>query len=219
MNKKTYLAASLIIGLIVLGVAGLTYRLFFLKLVRVPTGAMMNTIIPGDQLIVNRLWSAPNRGQIILFKYSNDPQMYIARVIGLPGESVQLRNSTVYINGSQLEEERIIVNRKSFDSTEHLEEVAREGKGSYQVFYGERGLESIENQSLDIEKSFGIVEPYRIPDGSYFVLGDNRDNSYDSRYRGAVSGDCVWGSTSIIYLSSPIHSQDLRWDRIMKRIK
>jgi signal peptidase I len=61
-------------------------------------------------------------------------------------------------------------------------------------------------------------KPYHLGADEYFLLGDNRDNSYDSRFRGPVPRSLIWGTTSLVYLSSPINSDEVRWNRVMKRI-
>lgn len=112
----------------------------------VPTGSMENTIMPKDRLIGNRLaykMDDPERGDVIIFRYPDDEKkLYVKRIIGLPGETVTIKDGKVYIG----------------DSTEPL----------------------IENY---IKEEFtGEFGPYVVPDDSYFMLGDNRNNSLDSRY-------------------------------------
>lgn len=75
------------------------YRIFFMWMVRVPTGSMLNTIVPGDHLVVNRSFGEIERGRIVVFQYPGDSAYYVARVVGLPGETIQLRGMSVYING------------------------------------------------------------------------------------------------------------------------
>lgn len=112
----------------------------------IPSGSMENTIYPGDRLIGFRLaylMKEPERKDIILFRFPDDEsQIFIKRVIGLPGETVRVEDGKVYIN----------------DSDEPLEEP-----------YLKETMEG----------SFG---PYEVPENSYFVMGDNRNNSRDSRY-------------------------------------
>ncbi len=127
---------------------------------------MMNTILPGDQLVVNKLLGNPTRGEIVVFEYPGDPARYIARVIGLPGETIQLRGTGIFINGQQLDEERVIVSRRSFESTEHREELSTEGKGRYRVFYGERSSGADENEpGPGNEETIGILGTFPDPQG------------------------------------------------------
>ncbi len=112
----------------------------------VPTGSMENTIMPKDRLIGNRLsykFGEPERGDVIIFKFPDDEsQLYVKRIIGLPGETVTIKDGKVYINDSE---------------TPLVENYIKE------EFTGDFG-------------------PYVVPEDSYFMLGDNRNNSLDSRY-------------------------------------
>lgn len=112
----------------------------------IPTGSMQDTIMPKDRLIAFRLsylFSQPERGDIIVFRPPDDEKsLYVKRVIGLPGETINIIDGKVYINDSDkpLDEEYIM------------------------------------------EEMLGSFGPYEVPEDSYFVLGDNRNNSKDSRY-------------------------------------
>ena len=112
----------------------------------VPTGSMENTIMPGDRIIALRLtyyFSQPQRGDIAVFRYPDDPDvLYVKRVIGLPGETVNIKDGKVYIN----------------DSAEPLDD------------------------SYVKETPLGDYGPYQVPEGCYFMMGDNRNNSLDSRF-------------------------------------
>lgn len=112
----------------------------------IPTSSMESTIMVGDKIVGNRLaylFSEPERGDIVIFKYpDNEEENYVKRVIGLPGETVEILDGKVYIN----------------QSSEPLEEPYL---------------------SVVMQDSFG---PYVVPEGSYFMLGDNRNVSKDSRY-------------------------------------
>ena len=112
----------------------------------VPTGSMENTIMTGDRVIGNRFaysFSDPQRFDIIIFRYPDDEsQLFIKRIIGLPGETVEIRDGKIYLNGSD----------------EPLEDVQTK------------------------ETMVGSFGPYTVPENSYFVMGDNRNDSKDSRY-------------------------------------
>ena len=125
---------------------------FILVNATVPSGSMENTIYPGDRLFGLRLtylFSDPKRGDIVVFRYPVDESLgiktnYIKRIIGLPGDTVEIRNANVYINGSD----------------EPLDEPYLKEEW--------------------IERNDGLI--YHVPDDSYFMMGDNRNNSSDSRY-------------------------------------
>ena len=112
----------------------------------VPTGSMENTIMPGDRIIALRLTyyvSSPERGDIVVFRYPDDESvLYVKRVIGLPGETVEVKDGEVYINNSDTPLDDSFVN----------------------------------------EQPVGDFGPYEVPEGCYFMMGDNRNNSQDSRY-------------------------------------
>jgi len=111
----------------------------------VPTGSMENTIMPGDRLIGNRLAflkDTPERGDVVIFHYPDDEEeLYVKRVIGLPGEVVEIKDGKVYIDGSP----------------------------------------TPLDDSFIPEKMIGSYGPYTVPENSYFMLGDNRNDSKDSR--------------------------------------
>jgi signal peptidase I len=192
--------------------AALVYRIFFLKLTYVPQGAMANTILAGDYVFVIRTFSDIERGWIVVFKYPGDSSQYIARVVGLPGETIQVRDRSVIINGKPLEEQRVSVKPQEPGDFGPLAEISTNGTGPYRVFYTEGGAGSPD------DLTFGIATPFQIPKDSYFVLGDNRDNSLDSRTYGVVPRHLIWGRASSIYWSTPVYSDDVRWERVFKPV-
>lgn len=138
----------------------------------VPTGSMENAIMPGDRLIGNRLAylkDDPMRGDIIIFKYpDNEEELYVKRIVGLPGETVEIRQGEIYINGSEqpLHED-------------YLKERWTVATGDYY---------------------------FEIPEDSYLVLGDNRNDSWDARYwtNTYVHKDKILGQAVFVYW--PFHN-------------
>jgi signal peptidase I len=216
MRKRTIIVCAVGLVIFLSSVGLLAYRVFFLKLIRVPTGSMMNTILPGDQLTVSKLLREPRRGDVVLYSYAG-MESYLGRIIGLPGESIQLRGTAILINDKPIDEERATVAPEGL-TDQQLSELSHEGQGPYCVYYAQRsddGAEALESN----EKTFGIKEPFRIPKDTYFILGDNRDNSEDGPYRGPVPREWIWGTVSIVYWSEPVHGGDVRWERLGKVVK
>jgi signal peptidase I len=152
----------------------------------IPSGSMENTLLIGDHLIMSRvgydagipftnihvpLWRDPKRQQIVIFKPPFDPAQpdYVKRVIGLPGETVDVRDGAVWINGKKLQETYTIGRSES--------------PGRSQLIAPFTGL------------------PFSVPDNCYFVMGDNRENSLDSRYWGCVPRNDILGTPVLIYMS------------------
>ena len=169
-------------------ILALFVRTFVVQAFKIPTGSMENNLLIGDHLLVNKFVFAPTRtwleekllpidpirrGDILVFKYPEDPERdFIKRTIGLPGETVELRNKTVYINGKPLDEPYV-----------HFLQPA----GAYGEF-----------AAYDVRERYG---PVTVPAGQYFMMGDNRDNSQDSRYWGFLRRDYIKGKALVIYWS------------------
>ena len=171
-----------------LGIAlilALIIRAFLVQAFSIPSGSMQPTLLIGDYLLVNKFsygirnpftnkvlvpLGQPRRGDVVVFIFPQDPTKdYIKRVIGLPGDKVQLVNKKVYINGELIETPQAV-----YDDSDRIpgNQVARDNFG-----------------------------PAVVPPNSYFVMGDNRDHSYDSRFWGFVSMDALRGKALIIYFS------------------
>ena len=136
----------------------------------VPTGSMENTIMAGDRVIALRLsylFGSPERGDVAIFKYPDAPDgetvLYVKRVIGLPGDTVEIMDGNVYINGEVLEEDYIK------------------------------------------ETTMGDFGPYEVPEDCYFMMGDNRNNSQDSRFweNKFVEEDDMLGKVLFKYYKKP----------------
>ncbi len=160
------------------------------------------------------------RGDIIVFKYPgfrNNPARdrargitpyqinYVKRVIGLPGETVEFRNNQVFINGQLLPEHRIIGDADDDQSALETKEIeAKTPDEPYSVYYSERTMKASENGQPPGRNGydFGVEgKVTQIPDDSYFVMGDSRDNSEDSRFWGFVNRDLVIGQAMFVYWS------------------
>lgn len=182
--------------LIVIVMIVLLIRAFVAQAYNIPSGSMKPTLLVGDFILVNKLvyrFSEPKRGDIVVFKYPIDPNIdFIKRIVALPGEEVEVRNNQVFINGKPLP----------------LIEVGRgEENGVRKVIYEEVLPEGIKHKVQFYEdfpfskRDFG---PVVVPPNHYFVMGDNRDNSEDSRYWGFLPRENIVGKAFVIYFSGDV---------------
>jgi signal peptidase I len=201
-----------------LGLCGTIYRMFFVWFAHVPTGAMMNTILIGDRVIFTRSFFEIERGSVVTLQYPNDSLWYTARVIGLPGESIEIRGQSVVINGTELPEQKVFARERDSSGFDQLEEVSTEGSGPYKVFYTRPGgAEALPEDGTP----FASSAPLRLGEAEFFLMGDNRDNSEDSRFRGPVPRSMIWGTASAVYYSAVVDNgeEHVRSDRFFKKIK
>lgn len=184
-------------------VLALFIRTFIVQAFKIPSGSMQPTLEIGDHILVNKFIygikapfvgttlipvSEPQHNDIIVFKYPEDPDKdFIKRLIGLPGDTVEVKNKKVYVNHQPL--------------------VPDMG-----VHTDSRVLSGI----LNPRDNFG---PVTVPPDSYFVMGDNRDNSYDSRFWGFVGQKAIKGKAFIIYWSWNSEAFGVRWGRIGELLK
>jgi signal peptidase I len=206
---------------VIMALFGMT---FIVQAVKVPTGSMQNTITIGDHLLVNKFIFAPGeslpflpqrdikRGDIIVFKYPGNPYdpkrddradnrpiftNYVKRVIGLPGDRIRIEGNNVIVNDQVIPEHRIEAkdhNRR--DPLEIVNSPERKPGELYDVYY--RPGPADDDQEYDVFQGKAEII---VPTASYFVMGDNRNNSEDSRYWGFVPRDFVIGRAMFVYWS------------------
>lgn len=194
-------------------------RSFLVEPFRIPSGSMMPTLLIGDFILVNKFTygirlpvintkiielNTPNRGDIVVFRYPKDPSVdYIKRVIGLPGDKVAYYNRALHINGR-------IISQKSLGVYQGVGEGANMTGTEHKL----ENLETVEHSIL-VRNGFPSVEGvYEIPAGHYFVMGDNRDNSNDSRYWGTVPEENLVGKAFFIWMSWDWQNKGIGFDRI-----
>lgn len=192
---------------------------FIAQAVAVPTGSMQNTINIGDHLFVNKFvfgQSTPiigkllptreiKRGDVIVFKLPSDPKVnYVKRVIGLPGDEVLVRGRRVLVNGKELPEQRVTIKLSGNYSNRSALEVVKTDSAPegawYKVYYAEREEDEMEMGGFH-DMSYAVNEPYKVPANSYFVMGDSRDNSLDSRYWGVVPRENIFARALYVHWS------------------
>ena len=194
----------------------LVIRTFLFQPFSIPSGSMRPTLLEGDYLFVTkwaygysryslpfspplfsgRIWGGePERGDVVVFKYPPDPSLdYIKRVIGLPGDHIQMREGQLYINGTAVPREKI----GQIDNVD-ITELARPVD-----IYRETLPNGVSYETLDLSpNSVGDnTREFVVPEGHYFMMGDNRDNSTDSRFSvGYVPAENLVGRANIIFFS------------------
>ena len=176
---------------------------------QVPTGSMKPTILEGDRVVVNKLaydlkvpfttwhlaeWGDPTRGEIVTFYSPDDEKLLIKRVMGVPGDVIKMRNNQLYINDIPATYSRL-----SVDVVNQLDYYQR----SNHAFFNEK-IQSMEHSVMlkpSPPNDFNSFGPIEIPSDMYMMLGDNRDNSRDSRKIGLVSRDRITGRAHTVAFS------------------
>jgi signal peptidase I len=187
LSSSKSIAREYFESIIISVILALFIRTWLVQPFKIPTGSMEQTLLVGDHLLVNKFVFGPSvlgiekmllpfgnvsRGDVVVFKYPNEPSRdFIKRVIGLAGETLEVRDKLVYINGEPLNEEYLNINVSSaFDNS----------------FVSNR------------QDNFG---PVLVPDDHYFVMGDNRENSQDSRFWGPLPHSYLKGKAMVLYWS------------------
>lgn len=204
MSKKAKVLIIVAAALFLALAGAATYFLIYYRVANVPTGSMANTIIPGDRVLYIMHVGEVKRGDIVIFKHPTDPkEMYLSRVIGLPGETIQVKGRSVFINGGELHEERVLVRLSGLPEPESpvVKVEPKPQDAWYRVFY-DIDLSSDDEFEVAPGLKYGVAESYQIPPGNYFLLGDSRDNSHDSRYWGTAPRDLIVGKALLILDSS-----------------
>lgn len=225
--KKSVLIVFVVAAIMALAtLATLGYSLRTLRFIIIPSGSMANTIIPGDRVIVSTRFSEIKRGDIVLFNFPRNQRVkYVSRIIGLPGETLSVRDMSVFINGQELPEHRVMVELLGPDAAfnPEVQRGPRPPGATYQVYYNIRQHNQVTENGDALIARFATNGEVTVPPDKYFVLGDNRDNSFDSRFWGFVPRASIIGKPISIYFSAPTREQSnngkTRWGRLFTSIK
>ena len=208
----------------------------------IPSGSMMPTLLVGDYMFVNKFAygyskyslpfspnlfsgrifaSEPKRGDIVVFRFPPNPEIdYVKRLIGLPGDRIQVKDSILYINGVAVPRETDGSFKSDYTDT----------AGQNIPIYKETMDNGVAYQTLDQKETIGDnTQEFVVPAGHYFMMGDNRDNSADSRFDvGYVPAENLVGRASVIFFSlggnTPFYAlwkwpTEMRWDRLFKSVQ
>ena len=207
----------------------LILRSFVAEPFRIPSASMMPTLLHGDFILVNKFaygirlpvmhtkilnTGSPNRGDVAVFRWPKDPSDdYIKRIIGLPGDRILYKDSTLFINGKQISQEKNGV---------------YEGTGTNSNYNGALvvhvDLETVLHDILIKQTKFSITSGYYasseivVPQNHYFVMGDNRNHSSDSRSWGFVPEENLVGRAFLVWMNADFKGKNYDFKRIGKKI-
>lgn len=200
VEKKSLLREN-VEAIVIAVILALFIRTFVVQAFKIPSGSMLQTLQIGDHILVNKFiygvklpfinktiipLTEPEYEDIVVFKYPVDPSKdFIKRVIGVEGDTIEIRNKELYRNGKAV------------------------GKNDYAIY----------TESKKYISEGDNLGPIVVPRDSLFVMGDNRDNSHDSRYWGFVPLKSVKGKALIIYWSWNSEKKNVRWSRIGDLLK
>jgi signal peptidase I len=200
-------------------------RSFVVQPYRVPTGSLEPTVLPNDFLLVTQYSyglrfpignvrllpiSEPKRGEVAVFHFPLDTKTdYVKRIVGVPGDHIVYKSKTLYVNGVEAKQTYV------GDAVDYEDE----NTGNIPVKLYEEDLDGVKHPILiNPNKEDDNTYDFTVPQGFYFALGDNRDDSYDSRYWGFVPEKNLVGQAQYILLSYDAQTKKLRWSRFGSKI-
>ncbi len=227
----------------------LLLRAFVVEAFQIPSGSMIPTLEVGDHIFVSKFayglsvpftnskflqYAQPERGDVIVFKFPNDPSIdYIKRVVGLPGDVIEMRQEELYVNGRPVPRQRVPKVYHCSDGPPHADVT---GPTARALAFADNDDCELWVETLGKIEHQTVLEPRRggrdfartvIPAGRVFVMGDNRDNSSDSRVWGTVDLDLIKGKALVVWWSrgtsegmSPLAwLKAIRWRRFFQVVR
>lgn len=187
----------------------------------VPSGSMKPTILEGDRIFVNKLaydlkvpfttlhmtqWDDPHRGDIVVLYSPADNRRLVKRAVAIPGDVVEMRNSALYVNGVRAEYHSL--------AQDVVNEIPQKEQSQYQFYSEQIGSRKHAIMLTPLNPSPRNLKPTVMPQGKYFVMGDNRDDSFDSRFFGFVDRSRIVGrATTVVASLDPAQHYFPRWHR------
>lgn len=200
--------------------AVLVLRSFVVEPFRIPSGSMEPTLFPGDFILVNKFsyglrlpvtndkildLGEPARGDVTVFRYPEDPAVaFIKRIVGLPGDELEYRNKQLFINGEPV-------------PLEPVPSGSEDDKAGHKQMWEKLG--DIQHRIFVTQGRSSFTSKHIVPEGQYFVLGDNRDNSRDSRYWGFLPEENLIGKAFLIWMNSDCVTFNGHCNRIGRTIE
>ncbi len=202
----------------------LVLRSFVFEPFRIPSGSMKPTLLIGDFILVNKFAygirlpvlhrkvievGEPARGDVAVFRYPQDPRLnYIKRVIGLPGDKITYQGTTLIVNGEPV----------SYEDVGPYTDVSQSSRGITEKI---EDLVGVRHSILidELKPRPGAAANWEVPAGHYFVMGDNRDNSNDSRVWRFVPEQNLVGKAFMIWMNFNWELKDMQWRRIGDKIQ
>ena len=186
-----YLGCWLVATFAIQSFVNASIKTLLMEAYKIPAGSLKPTLLIGDQILAKKLLAVrqgADRGDIIIFPFPEKPEKdFIKRVVATGGETIEIVDKKVFINGEAIDE-------------------------PYTVHSDTHTF----SKNINARDNFG---PFTVPENAVFVMGDNRDNSYDSRFWGVVENSAIKGKAYTIYWSWDKENNKVRWDRIGKRIE
>ncbi len=201
----------------------LVLRSFIFEPFRIPSGSMKPTLLVGDFILVNKFaygvrlpvihkkildLGEPERGDVAVFRFPRNPKLdYIKRIVGVPGDRVQYRDKKLIINGVEAAQTLI----GDYDDPD--------GNFGSQIVEFTEQLGDLEHNMLITANRRNLDIDLTVPEGTYFAVGDNRDNSEDSRYWGTVPEENLVGKAFLVWMHFNWDNGGVAWSRIGDRIQ